>query len=88
MTYPHTPKGTGKRLGTIEERLARLYFRPNSGKHLEKNPSVETFGGMPRGGPVYAATGVPRLPTTRVTYQCARVTLGRRISAVTAGGEL
>ena len=30
MTYPHTPKGTGKRLGTIEERLARLHFRPNT----------------------------------------------------------
>ena len=38
----------------------------------------------PRGGPIYAATGVP---TTRVTHQCARVTPGRRIRAVTARGE-
>ena len=30
MTYPHTPQGTGKRIGTIGERRAQFYFRPNT----------------------------------------------------------
>ena len=30
MTQPHTLQGTGKRLGTIEERWARFYFRPST----------------------------------------------------------
>ena len=51
---------------------------------VEKIPSVDTCFVRPRGGPIYAATGVP---TTRVTHQCARVTPGRRIRAVTARGE-
>ena len=51
---------------------------------LKKIPSVNTCVVRPRGGPIYAATGVP---TTRVTHPCARVTPGRRIRAVTARGE-
>ena len=81
MTYPHTPQGTGKRIGTIDERRERFYLRP---KHLENIIlSVEHVFFRPRGGSTYAATGVP---TTRVTLQCARVTPGRRIRAVTARG--
>ena len=30
MTHTHTPQGTGKWLGTIEESWARFYFRPNT----------------------------------------------------------
>ena len=55
-----------------------------STQHLEKIPSVDTCVVRPRGGPIYAATGVP---TTRVTHPCARVTPGRGIRAVTARGE-
>ena len=40
MTYHHTIQVTGKRLGTIEERRARFYFRQNTSKIFL---SVETF---------------------------------------------
>ena len=35
MTYHHTVHGTGNRFGTIEERRARSYFRPNTWKFFQ-----------------------------------------------------
>ena len=35
MTYPHTPQGTGKRRGMIEERRTRFYFYENTWKNFQ-----------------------------------------------------
>ena len=40
MTYPHTPQGTGKRRGVIEEGRTRFYFYENTSKIF---PSFETL---------------------------------------------
>ena len=36
MTHPDTPQGTGKRLGTIEERRALFHFNENNCKQIPK----------------------------------------------------
>ena len=82
MTHPHTPQGTGKRIGTIGERRARFYFRPNTWSKYFL--SVETLFLRPHSGPIYA---VIEVPPTSMTHQCARLTPGHGSRAVTARRE-
>ena len=82
MTYPHTLPGTDKWLGTIEERWARFYFRPNTWSKYFL--SVKTLFLRPHSGPIYA---VMEVPPTSMTHQCACLTPCHGSRAVTARRE-
>ena len=83
MTYPHTLQGTvtGKRIGTIEERRARFYFRP---KHFENICKCLALFLRPRGGPICPVLEVPPI---RATYQCAHLLFIKRRRPVGARRE-